>query len=84
VVRARSKFGCLFVKQGWFFHPADASALLLLFQALLTAELGTTFPEAGAGVAWVEEAFGPSAGWMCGYLGWIAGGTVLICCAMPI
>lgn len=46
-------------------------------QALLTAELGTAFPEAGAGVAWVEEAFGPSAGWICGYLGWIAGGKVV-------
>ncbi|CAJ1945907.1 unnamed protein product [Cylindrotheca closterium] len=44
-------------------------------EALLTAELGTTFPEAGAGVAWVEEAFGPKAGWFCGYLGWIAGAT---------
>jgi amino acid transporter len=53
-----------------------------LCQALLTAELGTTFPEAGAGVAWVEEAFGPSAGWMCGYLGWMAGGTILIYCTM--
>lgn len=46
----------------------------LFLQALLTAELGTTFPEAGAGVAWVEEAFGHNAGFMCGFLGWIAGG----------
>ena len=44
-------------------------------EALMTAELGTTFPEASGGVAWVEEAFGPSVGWMAGYLGWIAGAT---------
>jgi Amino acid permease len=44
-------------------------------EALLTAELGTTFPEASGGVAWVEEAFGTNAGWMCGYLGWVAGAT---------
>jgi amino acid transporter len=46
-----------------------------LQEALMTAELGTAFPEASGGVAWVEEAFGPSAGWMSGYLGWIAGAT---------
>jgi hypothetical protein len=44
-------------------------------EALLTAELGTTFPEASGGVAWVEEGFGINAGWMSGYLGWIAGAT---------
>jgi hypothetical protein len=44
-------------------------------EALITAELGTTFPEASGGVAWVEEAFGKNAGWMCGYLGWMAGAT---------
>jgi hypothetical protein len=44
-------------------------------EALLTTELGTAFPEASGGVAWVEEAFGPSVGWISGYLGWIAGGA---------
>mmetsp|Transcript_38365 Transcript_38365/g.79775 ORF Transcript_38365/g.79775 Transcript_38365/m.79775 type:complete len:600 (-) Transcript_38365:162-1961(-) len=44
-------------------------------EALMTAELGTAYPEASGGVAWVEEAFGPTAGWMSGYLGWIAGAT---------
>jgi len=44
-------------------------------EALITAELGTAFPEASGGVAWVEEAFGPSAGWMSGYLSWVAGAT---------
>jgi amino acid transporter len=44
-------------------------------EALVTAELATTFPEASGGVAWVEEAFGSNAGWMAGYLGWLAGAT---------
>jgi hypothetical protein len=42
-------------------------------EALMTAELGTAFPEASGGVAWVEAAFGTQAGWMSGYLGWVAG-----------
>ena len=49
-------------------------------EALITAELGTTFPEASGGVAWVEEAFGVNAGWMSGYLGWIAGGKIEEAC----
>jgi len=44
-------------------------------EALMTSELGTAYPEASGGVAWVEEAFGPTAGWMSGYLGWVAGAT---------
>lgn len=44
-------------------------------EALITAELGTAYPEASGGVAWVEEAFGPTWGWMSGWLGWIAGAT---------
>ena len=48
-------------------------------EACMTAELGTMFPEASGGVAWVEEAFGEKAGWMSGYLGWIAGGTLWFC-----
>jgi len=46
-----------------------------LQEALMTAELGTTFPEASGTVAWVEEAFGHGAGWMAGYLNWISGAT---------
>lgn len=46
-----------------------------LQEALMTAELGTAFPEASGGVAWVEEAFGPLAGWMAGYLSWVGGAT---------
>ena len=47
-------------------------------EALMTAELGTAFPEASGGVAWVETAFGTSAGWMAGYLGWVAGTTLSV------
>lgn len=46
-----------------------------LQEALITAELGTALPDAAGGVAWVEEAFGHTAGWMSGYLGWISGAT---------
>jgi hypothetical protein len=66
-VRAGGNF---FALLGFLIMPFIWSAQ----EALMTAELGTAFPEASAGVAWVEEAFGTSAGWMCGYLGWIAGG----------
>jgi hypothetical protein len=44
-------------------------------ESLMTAELGSAYPEASGGVAWVEEAFGSSAGWMTGYLGWVSGAT---------
>eukprot|EP00934_Nitzschia_sp_Nitz4_P006008 Nitzschia sp. Nitz4//scaffold10_size219509//211459//212942//NITZ4_001467-RA/size219509-processed-gene-0.105-mRNA-1//1//CDS//3329533037//5998//frame0 len=44
-------------------------------EAMVTAELGSAFPEASGGVAWVEEAFGSLAGWQAGYLGWVAGAT---------
>lgn len=46
-----------------------------LQEAAITAELGAAFPEASGGVAWVEEAFGSTAGWMSGYLNWVAGAT---------
>jgi hypothetical protein len=55
-----------------------------LQEALLTAELGSTFVEASGGVAWVEEAFGPGAGWIAGYLGWIAGATDSEYCAIVL
>ena len=44
-------------------------------EAAVTAELGSAYPEASGGVAWVEEAFGQKAGLMAGYLGWVAGAT---------
>lgn len=42
-------------------------------EALITAELGTTYPDASGGVAWIEEAFGSRLGWQAGFLGWVAG-----------
>lgn len=44
-------------------------------ESLVTAELGSAYPEASGGVVWVEEAFGQWAGWQAGFLGWIAGVT---------
>lgn len=44
-------------------------------EAMVTAELGAAYPEASGGVAWVEEAFGKTAGWMEGYLKWVSGVT---------
>jgi len=44
-------------------------------EALVTAELGSAFPEASGTVAWVEEAFGHNAGLIAGYLSWVAGAT---------
>jgi predicted small metal-binding protein len=58
-VRAGGKFYALL---GFLVMPCIWSVQ----EALMTAELGTTFPEASGGVAWVEEAFGQNAGWMSG------------------
>lgn len=44
-------------------------------EAFMTAELGAALPEAAGGVAWTELAFGPRAGWLCGYLSWVSGAT---------
>lgn len=44
-------------------------------EAAVTAELGSAYPEASGGVAWVEEAFGTQAGWLMGWLSWISGVT---------
>ena len=35
-------------------------------EALVTAELASTFPEASGGVAWAEEAFGSTTAWIAG------------------
>ena len=49
------------------------------------------FPEASGGVVWVEEAFGPLAGWMSGFQSWVAGATgknqkqnIYICYGPPL
>ncbi|KAI2508238.1 Amino acid permease [Fragilaria crotonensis] len=44
-------------------------------EALVTAELGTAYPEPSGAVAWIEEAFGPKAGLLCGYFHWVSGAT---------
>ena len=44
-------------------------------EAIITAELGSAYPEASGTVAWVEEAFGSAAGWMAGVLTWVSGAT---------
>jgi amino acid transporter len=44
-------------------------------EALVTAELGSAFPEPSGAVAWIEEAFGPRAGLLCGYFHWVSGAT---------
>jgi len=44
-------------------------------EALVTAELGSRFPDASGGVRWVEEAFGFSAGLFMGYISWVSGAT---------
>ena len=48
-------------------------------EAIMTAELSAALPEASAGVAWVQEAFGKRAGWVFGYLAWISGATDVSC-----
>lgn len=44
-------------------------------EVLVTAELGSTYPDASGGVAWVEEAFGKFAGLVMGYLSFVSGAT---------
>lgn len=45
-------------------------------EAAMTAELGSTFPEAAGGAAWVEEAFSSAfLGWMSGFFTWASGVT---------
>jgi amino acid transporter len=73
-------FGCeASVRSGGNFYTLLAFLVMpfvwSMQEALMTAELGTAFPEASGGVAWVEEAFGVNAAWMSGYLGWMAGAT---------
>lgn len=44
-------------------------------ESLVTAELSSTYPHASGGVLWVEKAFGKPAGFMAGYLSYVAGVT---------
>lgn len=47
--------------------------LWALPEVLMTTELGLRYPCASGGVRWCEEAFGPKAGLLVGYLGWVSG-----------
>jgi amino acid permease len=63
---------------GFFFSIVGFLLMPLIWsvpESLVTAELASAYPEASGGVAWVEEAFGSAAGWMAGFLGWVAGAT---------
>lgn len=63
---------------GAFYFLLGMLVLPLVFcipEAAMTAELGSAYPEAAGGVAWVEAAFGTQAGWIAGFLGWSAGAT---------
>ena len=44
-------------------------------EALVCAELATAFPENSGYVVWVEEAFGPFAGFLEGLFSWLSGVT---------
>jgi amino acid transporter len=67
------------VRAGGAFYTLAGLLLLPLVwsipEALITAELGSAFPEASGEVAWVEAAFGKKAAWMSGYLTWVSGVT---------
>ena len=54
---------------------AIVSIIWSMPECLMTAELGSAFPEASGGVAWVEEAFGSAWGWMAGKNLLVAGAT---------
>jgi amino acid transporter len=63
--------GPLFCLLGFLIGPF----LWSIQEAGMTAELGSTYPDASGGVVWVEHAFGVKAGWTCGFLGFLAGAT---------
>lgn len=67
-VRAGGNFYTLL---GFFLGPI----LWSIPEAIMATELGCAFPEPAGGVAWVEVAFGETAGWFAGFLGWVGGAT---------
>ncbi|WP_246506664.1 amino acid permease [Kistimonas asteriae] len=55
-----------------FFYIGFATIMFLLPAALVSAELGSAFSSQGGGVyTWVEQAFGPRAGFIAIWLQWI-------------
>lgn len=65
-VRSAGPFFCLL---GFLVGPLVWS----IPEAAMTAELGSTYPDASGGVVWVEHAFGDRAAWTCGFLAFISG-----------
>jgi amino acid transporter len=65
-VRSAGAFFCLL---GFLIAPFIWSVQ----EATMTAELGSAYPDASGGVAWVEEAFGQRAGYTCGFLSFVSG-----------
>jgi amino acid transporter len=53
-------------------------------EALVTAELATTFPENGGYMLWISAAFGPFWGFQEGWWKWISGvAQCLVSCPLP-
>lgn len=63
--------GPFFAIMGFIVFPL----LWCIPEALVTAELGSAYPEPSGAIAWVEEAFGPRAGLLSGYFHWVSGAT---------
>jgi APA family basic amino acid/polyamine antiporter len=57
---------------GWILAAWAAGALLSLAGALANAELGAMFPRAGGDYVYLREAFHPAAGFMVGWLSFLA------------
>ena len=63
--------GPFFAIMGFIVFPI----LWCIPEALVTAELGSAYPEPSGAIAWVEEAFGPRAGLLSGYFHRVSGAT---------
>jgi amino acid transporter/nucleotide-binding universal stress UspA family protein len=48
------------------------NGVVTLFTAMVYAELGSAFPEAGGGYLWVKEALGGAQGFLAGWMSWFA------------
>jgi amino acid transporter/nucleotide-binding universal stress UspA family protein len=48
------------------------NGIVTLFTAMVYAELGSAFPEAGGGYLWVKEGLGGAQGFLAGWMSWFA------------
>jgi amino acid transporter/nucleotide-binding universal stress UspA family protein len=48
------------------------NGIITIFTAMVYAELGSAFPEAGGGYLWVKEALGGTQGFLSGWMSWFA------------